>query len=461
MDFRKLGMFALDTVNNVSIYWLEVLGKQIIGGGMSRDVHAPIEDEKYDFLGRKELAGRIYTRLSDRDCPQAIGIYGGWGTGKTSLLKLIDQKNKIAIHSGNGINIETIDAWSYELVGSLFEPIIVALKDMAAKEVLSSDATKTYLKRMKKFILLGASDIVLRKLGLSLEDAKKLIADANDASGTARSYLDWENVVDDAKSTHAAFENLVQVSLKGLEKEGKYRSDRIVFFIDNLDRCAPETAIQLLESIRNFLTVPGCIWVLAVDADVIASYVSKKYEDTGVDGYSYLDKIVPEQYHLSLSPTLDREGIVALLNSIEEESGNIQYSIDENKIPQIPRVLVPRRLIKSANKFYEYYRDPAVGVNPDMILSLALLYHTWPDFYQRLSSASKEYISGILNHFFDGNNDSLKPKDTLPLSGKFVKDDELIYFIRSAFKEYKNEEMENLLQEMLLALKEMRRLGLP
>lgn len=428
---------------------------------MSRDVHAPIEDNAFDFLGRKDLAERIYARLSDASCPQALGIYGGWGTGKTSLLNLIKFKNEEKRKSEKGLFIKVIDAWSYELVGSLFEPIIVTLRELALKEEMSDATVKTYLRRMKKFILLGASDIVLRRLGLSLEDAKKLIADVNEESGAGKGYLDWENLVDDAESTKNAFAELVKVALRGVEKKG-YRSDRIVFFIDNLDRCAPETAIQLLESIRNYLTVPGCIWVLAVDSDVLASYVFKKYEDTAVDGYSYLDKIVPEQYHLSLSPTLDREGITSLLNSIEDESGDGQVSLDEAKISQIPKVLVPRRLIKSANKFYEYYQDPVVGVSPDMILSLILLYHTWPDFYQRLSSASKEHISGILNHFFEGGKNASQPRTTIPLDGKFVKDEELIYFIRTAFGDYRNAGMEeSLLEEIIVALRELRRLGLP
>jgi predicted KAP-like P-loop ATPase len=94
------------------------------------------------------------------------------------------------------------------------------------------------------------------------------------------------------ESTQRAFCELIQVSLNGLEKEEGYKLKRIVFCIDNLDRCAPENAINLLESVKNFLIVPGCTWVFAVDSEVIASYINKKYEDTAVNGYDYLDKII-------------------------------------------------------------------------------------------------------------------------------------------------------------------------
>jgi hypothetical protein len=424
---------------------------------VSRNIHAPIEHRTDDLLGRSKLAGRIYNRLCGNDCPQVIGVYGGWGTGKTSLLNLMNEINQEKRGSGDGIFIKTIDAWAYEQVGSLFEPIIVTLKDLASKEAVSSPTAKKYLRRMTKFILMSASDVVLRKLGLSLDDAKRLMAEATEGDG--KSYLDWENMVDDAKGTEDAFRELVKVALDGLKKDG-YRLGRIVFFIDNLDRCSPENAIQLLESIRNFLTVPDCIWLLAVDSDVVASYITKKYEDTSVDGYSYLDKVAPEQYHLSLSPTLDREGIADILNSAAD-GGDASHRIDESKIPQIPKILVPRRLLKAARKFYEYYQDPAEGVSPDTILGLTLLYHTWPDFYQRLSSASKEHIGGLFDHFFDADG-SRRARRAIPLSGRFAKDEELIYFIRTTFGDYENlDARETLLREILLALRELKRLGLP
>ncbi|MCA2002661.1 MAG: KAP family NTPase [Chloroflexi bacterium] len=49
-----------------------------------------------DILDRHRLAERILNRLTEEDCPYALGIYGGWGTGKTSLLNLMKQLNERA-----------------------------------------------------------------------------------------------------------------------------------------------------------------------------------------------------------------------------------------------------------------------------------------------------------------------------------------------------------------------------
>lgn len=68
------------------------------------NIHAPIEYEKDDHLGRRELARRIYARLFQKEGPPVLGIYGGGGTGKTSLLKNEDALSDRAISEiANGL----------------------------------------------------------------------------------------------------------------------------------------------------------------------------------------------------------------------------------------------------------------------------------------------------------------------------------------------------------------------
>jgi len=55
-------------------------------------IHDPILCESQDTLERRYLAERIFDRLVSESCPEVIGIYGGWGTGKTSLLNLIQER---------------------------------------------------------------------------------------------------------------------------------------------------------------------------------------------------------------------------------------------------------------------------------------------------------------------------------------------------------------------------------
>ena len=429
---------------------------------MPKDVHAPIECEEDDLLGRYALAGRISNRLISEDCPQTIGIYGGWGTGKTSVLNLVKFINQQEIAQSNreDLHFESFDAWKYEEANNLLIPVIVRMRGLLGDINLPAE-WYTIAHRVTATAAISIFDAVLKKFADTsrkdiIETYKDVEAHDNQVNYSDR-LLEWKKWSDEIEDSEKAFGEII----KTIRERKNYK--KIVLCIDNLDRCTPDHVVSLLESIKNFFSASGCVWLLAMDSDVIASYIDHKYEDTAMDGNSYLDKIVPEQYHLSLSPTLDRNEISDLINPPGKWDKSARVSIDERKIPQIPKILVPRRLIKSAQKFYEYYKDPAVGVSPDMILSLIFLYHTWPAFYQRLSSASEEHIIGILDQFFDKNKkrDNASQTEAIPLPEKYIKDNELIYFIRTAFVDYKNGKTENLVQEFMLAFKELRQIGLP
>jgi hypothetical protein len=57
------------------------------------------------------------------------------------------------------------------------------------------------------------------------------------------------------------------------------RGKPLVVIIDDLDRCLPEKAIQVIEAVKLFLDVPGCIFLIAVDREIIEKAVGVKYKD--------------------------------------------------------------------------------------------------------------------------------------------------------------------------------------
>jgi hypothetical protein len=426
------------------------------GENKNESIHDPIKTLGQDVLDRQHLAETILERLSETDAG-VLGIYGGWGTGKSSLLNLLYLLNQEKAETE--LYIQMIDAWKYEITGSLFVPIISTLVKFSQNEILSKDTNKKYLKRMGKMALLGASDIVLRQLGLSIEDVKNLAQDARDESAEGVSYLDWEKLVDEVESTQTAFRELIQVSLNGLERKLGYRPKRIVFCIDNLDRCTPENAINLLESVKNFLIVPGCAWVLAVDSDVIASYINKKYEDTAVNGYDYLDKIISEQYHLSILMSSENGGRVdEFLRSITRELP-FGPQLDWKRFAHIPRIWRPRRLIKCARTLL--FANRATGINYlDTTFALIMLYHTWPDFYEVLSYGSESHIEGVLSNFGEDSSVWLKnPKISINL--KFIADADLKHFIQNAFLKQSEIDPKVFIRELISCTSDLRQAGLP
>ncbi len=414
-------------------------------------IHDPIRCEQQDILERRYLAERIFNRLVADCCPGVIGIYGGWGTGKTSLLNLIQERWQKS--ENKAIQIEYIDAWNYEGSATLFVPVVVRM--MSKRLGLFSDWAE-YFKRISLMTLYMGSDLALRALGgIKLEDLKKYKTDMRETGMTSLSLLDWEELTDEVEKAQTAFKLLIDRS----NQQGD--SQRVVFLIDNLDRCSPENVVGLLESIKNFLSIPGCTWVFAMDSDVVASYISRKYEGTRMDGNSYLDKIIPEQYHLSFYPEENDRRVFSLIHEI---TGGTVYLKDEKRLPQIPRALVPRRLKKSAAKFSEYFDGTNLDADPDTIFLLSLLYHTWPEFYERLSSPSLRHVGGILANFFknrrsDDQGWQWGDHVPLPLDSKFVEDQDLIYFLQVGFPSYRD--CTDAAREIHRAVNGLRQIGLP
>jgi KAP-like P-loop domain-containing protein len=326
-----------------------------------------------------------------------------------------------------------IDVWPYEVSGDLALPILVH-----ARQLIGKASKESYLKSWRRIVGVLAqagTDIGLRKLlGLQLSDVQDYVDNLQDIAPDYKNLRDFETLIDDIRDTQDAFCELIQLASKANQNR------RIVFLVDNLDRCSPENVVRLLESIKNFLHAPSCVWVFAMDSGVIASYIDHKYEGTRMDGNSYLDKIVPEQYHIP--PISDQalnqlHNFLTMVRPINTEKGSLP-DVDITKIPQIPEVLVPRRLLKTAHKFYEAYTGDlktSTTADPQLVFILILLYHTWPAFYERFSSEKPEHIRGILSNFSDSGKDKTLH---IPLDEKYTNDRALRHFLHLCFIHQQN-----------------------
>lgn len=441
----------------------------------NRNIHEPISFEndgienafekiiEKDILERRYLAERILKRLQESDCPSVLGVYGGWGTGKTSLINLLVRYNDTL--GERGLHMVNIDAWKYESTEGLLVPVMVQFKKILGLTDMALH-WRTLTRRVAVTAAFSTVDALLGKLSNSSFTRKQLVENYEEVvkkenQEAYSTVLDnWVEQAKEVEETERAFNEIVA------SVADKKKKKKIVICIDNLDRCSPENVVRFLESVKVFFNEsPHCTWMFAMDSDVVASYINRKYEGTHIDGYSYLDKIIPEQYHLSMSPTADEHTILALLrNSCNEE---VENPIFISRIPQIPKVLVPRRLIKSAKKYADFYKSQKAssGVPPEIVMALSMLYHTWPDFYQRLSSSSQGHIKGILDNFFQKEllkTESQKPvRLNIPLDERFLHDKELVYFIQTAFAGYNTASSEKFVIDIVNGLQGLREGGLP
>ena len=230
---------------------------------------ALIKDEPATNLmfGFDKLATQVHSVLMNPSTatPFVIAIHGEWGSGKTSLINIIYKKTKQLIdYNETNWKILKFDAWEYERTD-----VVVALMQQIASVYSESKSTK-FLESLSNFI----ADIALKKtVGVSMSDVKD------------------------------HFEELVKhVSTIRKDLEELTGDNRLIVFVDDLDRCNIDNVLDMLEAIKMFLTAKGVIFIVAVDMDKIERAWELRYNSKlGVsEGRKHIEKIF--QVKLSLPP---------------------------------------------------------------------------------------------------------------------------------------------------------------
>jgi hypothetical protein len=290
------------------------------------------------------------------DTPLTIGIFGPWGSGKTSLMRLVQEALEGQRTKGHR-QAWTVrfNAWTYDRQEVLWRALILQVlarfrpTTPAGKPKPEEKLTKADRELVQRLDDLEASlyrEVEREELGSVKVDPLQLI------KGAAHGLVDMtltlvpgvggpllklvekaaENVVDkDLGSVLAAVQRerrkIHRDHLQSLEQfETKFKElvaeqiikkhRLLVVFIDDLDRCLPENAIEVLEAIKLFLDVPGCVFFLGADRDVIEKGIRVKYRSFVVQpgeaapspeeqarripitGDNYLEKIVQLPFHL-------------------------------------------------------------------------------------------------------------------------------------------------------------------
>jgi predicted KAP-like P-loop ATPase len=271
-------------------------------------------DTDIDFLNYSEVAELVAEMIGREDLlPLSLGIFGTWGTGKSTTLNLV--RAELA-GSPQDYLVVTFDAWLYQdfddARAALMAVIARALTEASPPGIV--DKARSLAKRVNKLRLLGlaaeggAAALGLPAFGLlsrsiqAAGDAVSGNADAEDvetlreagkaALGAGKAASEKAKGVVDNAEPHdppaeiTAFRREFDEILRGLGKT-------LVVFIDNLDRCLPQNAIHTLEAIRVFLFMPQTAFVVAADEDMVRHAVSQHFGSPGERHVAdYLDKLI-------------------------------------------------------------------------------------------------------------------------------------------------------------------------
>lgn len=299
-------------------------------------------DTDVDYLNYSEVAELVAEMVgNERMLPLSLGVFGTWGTGKSSILRLVQAD--LAKDKDKYIFVE-FDAWLYQD----FDDARAALMAVIAKVLLDAapeglqEKAKSFYGRVNK----------LRVLGLAAEGGAALLGmptfgALNRGIQSVGDFLSGEADDDDAKALKEAAAD-VQSRTAGLlapkakrsppEEITAFRKEfkdllqglgkTLVVVIDNIDRCTPPNAIHTLEAIRLFLFLPRTAFIIAADEDMVRHAVSTHFRNPSERLIQdYLDKLIQVPVRV---PRLGVQEIRAyLLLLFAEAAGVSDTSLEE------------------------------------------------------------------------------------------------------------------------------------
>lgn len=260
---------------------------------MDMDITTKTFDERDEFK-RKSIAEKAIKLLkSDIDISPMV-IDGSWGIGKTEFChKLINLMKEGSTH-----NIIYIDAFKADHVD---EPLMTVLAEII-KILPEGPLRKAFINRVLPAVRYTLKTAA--KAGISHLLRQDFADIANDFDKTIQKVADdsIDKIAKTILKDHVEAEKSLQTLQTALTAIAS--QDPIVIFIDELDRCRPNFAVDMLEIIKHTFDVEGVSFVLITNTQQLKASINHCYGQA-VDAQRYLDKFIKFRFELSPHSTRD------------------------------------------------------------------------------------------------------------------------------------------------------------
>lgn len=232
-----------------------------------------------DKLNRAQILNKlfkIFNNFSDlNDKGLTLILNGKYGSGKSTVFDFLEERCSSTILK-DSYNVLRYDAWKNNIFDNPIIPILYKISELQTTENNLIEYAKNIIKNIPEFVV---QQFLLRKNGINIGCFKK----QRDIFEEIKTY---NNSIQD-------FRNLLKTECK---------TKKIIFLVDELDRCLPEYQIKVLESLYHFLDIPNLIVLIAIDRTLLDDSVKKVFGNE-LDTYAYLAKFVDYQIELPMEET--------------------------------------------------------------------------------------------------------------------------------------------------------------
>lgn len=255
------------------------------------DLEVPPGDPfRYDALERRPLVEFLSDLIKRLNGPFVMALDSPWGSGKTTLVRMLMENLK-----GKGFQCTYFNAWKVDYVT---DPLVALVSSIDRINLGVEEASSNYRKHLKtvkkvtslvakrglmaatKALTLGALDLEEEIEAVASELAADTVGDIVDAFNRESELLEKFR----AELTAAV------AQLPVADKE-----PTLVFFIDELDRCRPTFAIELLERIKHLFDIPNIVFVLSIDKQQLEASTAAVYGAT-INATEYLRRFIDLEY---------------------------------------------------------------------------------------------------------------------------------------------------------------------
>lgn len=365
-----------------------------------------------DYLDFSYIVEIMKDTINDEKLlPSCIGLYGDWGSGKSSLMHMCKRQLE---RQNDGTVCLLFNGWLYESYDDAKTAILASILDGIKEGRDLSGAAKITLKALydsidkfkviKGGIKFGIDMAVTGGLGaitnLTIKEitkkAKKVVNNVDEESTiqAIKDKLDYKEVREDIREFREKFAELIKEA--GIKK--------LVIFVDELDRCNPATILDTLEAMRLFLFNGNVSFVIGADERHVTYAIRSKFDDIeGINmdiGKEYQEKLI--QYPIRI-PCMNRDEtefyIMCLLSENELTTTEFDGLL---KFLQEKRKQNPLEFSITMEILKEYNEPIATRLNESLVLS--------------------KQLSGILTQGLNGNPRQCKRfLNTLDMRQKMAK----------------------------------------
>ncbi|MGV9386398.1 KAP family P-loop NTPase fold protein [Nonomuraea sp. NPDC003707] len=392
---------------------------------------------KQPELGFPAIAAALATSIRTSEPRFAIGIFGSWGSGKTTLMNAI--ANELATDQ---LVIVQFNAWRYEKEPHLIVPLLDTVRSSLITWAKAAQRRPEAAERARGIARKVGTVVRAFATGLSAQVGVGSVAKVTFDVGKALQAMGATDP-DPADSPQSMYFAAFNQLSSAFEEVQAAEFARIVVFVDDLDRCLPANALDLLESMKLFFDLPGFVFVVGVDQNVVERAVQAKFpahDRPGMNGSSmvdrteleYVKKIFQVPYAL---PPMTATQLDDLMKSIYTTAGLGPTQLDDLRRRvrgYLGYIAVEGRINpREVKRFINAYTLQTMirpKLDQDTVLALQTLEfrRDWEEVYDVVLAESDVFLDA-LSHYRTGDDSAFE--NLWPQLGLLPSD--LILYLRS------------------------------